>query len=128
MPSAISSVRRAGPGVRRRLCKSGRGGGLRRRVRSHRRSAGAVRARAPPRQGAGLAKALELDPENGDAHLQRAYLAAFDDLTAAEADYRRGLELSPNSASGYAGLAVVLYESPARRDEALELLDRARRD
>jgi TolB-like protein len=74
-----------------------------------------------------VGKALELDPENGDAYLQRAYLTAFDDLSAAEADYRRGLDLSPNSAPGYAGLAAVLYENPARRDEALELLDRARR-
>ena len=74
-----------------------------------------------------VAKALELDPENGDAYLERAHLAAFDDLSAAEADYRRGLELSPNSAPGYAGLAALLYETPARRDQALELLDRARR-
>ena len=49
------------------------------------------------------------------------------DLAAAEADYRRGLELSPNSAKGYAGLAAVLYETPARRDEVLEMLDRARK-
>jgi TolB-like protein/Tfp pilus assembly protein PilF len=72
-------------------------------------------------------KALALDPDNGDAYLQRAYLTAFDDLASAEADYRRGLELSPNSAKGHAGLAAVLYETPARRDETLELLDRARK-
>ena len=71
-------------------------------------------------------KALSLDPENGDAVLQRAHLAAYTNLAAAEADYRRGLELSPNSAEGFAGLASVLYETPARRDEALEMLDRAR--
>ena len=46
---------------------------------------------------------------------------------SAEEDYRRGLELSPNSAEGYAGLAEVLDTSWPRRDEALELLDRARR-
>src|SRR5262245_51070215 len=74
-----------------------------------------------------IEKALALDPENGDAYLQRAYLAAFYDLAAAEADYRRGLELSPNSAEGYAGLAAILYETPARRDEALEMLERARK-
>ena len=72
-------------------------------------------------------KALALDPENGDAHLQRAQLAAFDDLAMAETDYRRGLELSPNSAEGHAGLAAVLYATPSRREEALRLLDRARR-
>ena len=74
-----------------------------------------------------VAKALELDPENGDAYLQRGHLRYYDDLSAAEADYRRGLELSPNSAPGYAGLAALLYETPARRDQALDLLDRARR-
>ena len=72
-------------------------------------------------------KALALDPDNGDAYLARAHLAAFDDLAAAEADYQRGLELSPNSAKGYAGLATVLYETPSRREEALEMLERARK-
>jgi TolB-like protein len=72
-------------------------------------------------------KALSIDPANGDAYLQRAHLAAFVDLESAEEDYRRGLELSPNSAEGHAGLAAVLYATPARRDEALKLLDRARK-
>jgi TolB-like protein/Tfp pilus assembly protein PilF len=72
-------------------------------------------------------KALSLDPDNGDAYLQRAYVRAFTDLASAEADYRRGLELSPNSAAGYAGLAAVVYQAPARRDETLALLDRARK-
>ncbi len=72
-------------------------------------------------------KALELDPQNGMALLQRAHLAAFVDLAAAEKDYRRGLELSPNAAKGYAGLAAVVYETPSRRGEALEMLDRARK-
>ena len=35
--------------------------------------------------------------------------------------------MSPNAANGYAGLAVVLYENLARRDEALTMLDRARK-
>ena len=74
-----------------------------------------------------VTKALELDPDNGDAFLQRAYLTAFRDLATAEKDYRRGLELSPNAAKGYAGLAAVVYETQARRDEALEMLDRARK-
>jgi TolB-like protein len=72
-------------------------------------------------------RALAIDPENGDAYLQRAHLAYYDDLSAAEADYRKGLELSPNAAEGYAGLATVLYEDPARREEALQMLERARR-
>jgi tetratricopeptide (TPR) repeat protein len=45
----------------------------------------------------------------------------------AEKDLRRGLGTEPNSAKGYAGLAALLYETPSRRDEALELLDRARK-
>ena len=72
-------------------------------------------------------KALALDPNNGAAYLQRAHLAAYENLAAAEKDYRRGLELSPNSAKGYAGLAAVVYATPSRRDEVLELLDRARK-
>jgi TolB-like protein len=72
-------------------------------------------------------KALALDPNNGAAYLQRAQFAAYDSLAAAEADYRHGLELSPNSAEGYAGLAAVVYATPSRRDEVLELLDRARK-
>ena len=72
-------------------------------------------------------KALALDPNNGAAYLQRAQFAAYENLAAAEKDYRRGLELSPNSAKGYAGLAAVVYATPSRRDEVLELLDRARK-
>jgi TolB-like protein/DNA-binding winged helix-turn-helix (wHTH) protein/Tfp pilus assembly protein PilF len=72
-------------------------------------------------------KALELDPRFGPAYLLRGYLEAFSDLSAAEASYRRGLELLPNDARGYAGLAAILFERPGKRDEALRLLDRARR-
>ena len=72
-------------------------------------------------------KALSLEPLSGDAYLQRAHMATFENLSDAEKDYRRGLELSPNSAKGYAGLAAVVYETPSRRDEALELIDRARK-
>jgi len=72
-------------------------------------------------------RALALDADNGDAYLERAHLRTFNDLAAAEVDYRRGLELSPNAAKGIAGLATVLYEAPSRRDEALEMLDRARK-
>lgn len=74
-----------------------------------------------------IERALVADPLNGEAYLARASLEAYSDLAAAEADYRRGLELSPNSAEGYAGLATVLYETPSRRDESLDLLDRARK-
>jgi TolB-like protein/Tfp pilus assembly protein PilF len=72
-------------------------------------------------------RALSINPDNGEAYLVRASIDAYEDLATAEADYRRGLELSPNSAKGYHGLAVVLYETPSRRDEALAMLDRARK-
>lgn len=74
-----------------------------------------------------IERALAVDPDSGDAYLAGASLEAYSDLAAAEAGYRRGLELSPNSAEGYAGLATVLYETPVRRAESLELLDRARK-
>jgi TolB-like protein/Tfp pilus assembly protein PilF len=74
-----------------------------------------------------VGKALSLDPELSDAYLERAYLETFGDKGKAEEDYRRGLALSPNSAKAYAGLAQVLYQTPARRDEALEMLERARK-
>ena len=72
-----------------------------------------------------IARAIALDPDNANAYLARAHFAAFDDLGAAEADYRRTLEFNPNAAQAYAGLAAVLYETPARRDEAFALLERA---
>jgi TolB-like protein/DNA-binding winged helix-turn-helix (wHTH) protein/Tfp pilus assembly protein PilF len=74
-----------------------------------------------------IERALALDPRFGPAHLLRGYLEAFADLGKAEASYRRGLELRPNDARGYAGLAAILFERPEKRDEALQLLDRARR-
>jgi Tfp pilus assembly protein PilF len=84
----------------------------------------AERFEAALREGRELVqRALAIDPENGDAYLQRAHLTAYDDLSAAEADFRKGLALSPNSAEGYAGLATVLYADPARREEALQMLE-----
>jgi adenylate cyclase len=72
-----------------------------------------------------IARAIALDPDNAEAYLARAHVAAFDDLNAAEADYRRTLEFNPNAAQAHAGLAAVLYETPARRAEAFALLERA---
>jgi TolB-like protein len=83
--------------------------------------------RAAARAGALLEQALALDPAEGRAYLQRAYLRAFSDITAAEADYRRGLELSPSDADGHEGLAAILYQDPHRRDDALRQIDLARR-
>jgi len=74
-----------------------------------------------------VSKALEIDANFGPAYLMRGYLEAFSDLGKAEASYRRGLQLRPSDAKGYAGLAAVLFEQPAKRVEALAALDRARR-
>ena len=73
-----------------------------------------------------LERALALDPRNAQAYIERGYLRAFSDYAGAEQDYRKGIELDPNSARGYEGLATVLYEDPRRRDESLKLLDKAR--
>lgn len=72
-------------------------------------------------------RALQIDPSNAAAYLTRARARAFTDLKAAEADYRTGLKLAPSDAAGYEGLASALYQDPARRTEALEALERARR-
>ena len=72
-----------------------------------------------------LERALALDPRNAQAYLERGYLRAFTDLKGAEQDYRRGIQLDPNSARGYEGLATVVYEDPRRRDESLTLLTKA---
>ena len=48
-------------------------------------------------------------------------------MAAADADLRRGLELAPNYARGYEGLAAALFQSVARRREALEMIEKARR-
>ena len=74
-----------------------------------------------------LNEALVLDPTSGDAYVERGYLQLFFDVAAADADFRRGLELAPNYARGYEGLAAVLFQSVARRREALEMVDMARR-
>jgi Tfp pilus assembly protein PilF len=88
----------------------------------------ALRFRAALEEGQRLAtQALHLEPDNGNAYLLRASVVAYTDLGQAEKDYRRGLQLNPNSAKGYAGLATIVYEHPERRQEALELLQHARR-
>ena len=65
--------------------------------------------------------------DSGEAYVERGYLNLYYDVAAADADLRRGLELAPNFARGYEGLAAVLFQSVARRREALEMLEKARR-
>ena len=67
-------------------------------------------------------RALELDPNLADAHsAQGAILKYFDfNFAAAEAEYRRALELAPQNASAIANLATLLSEL-GRLDEAVAL-------
>lgn len=75
-----------------------------------------------------LARALELDAGLGEAYVMRADWHAFaGDLQAAEADYRKGLSLSPNFGVGHEHFAEFLEVRLARIDEALAELDIARR-
>ena len=74
-----------------------------------------------------LNEAIELDPQSGEAYVERGYLKLYFDVVAADTDLRRGIELAPNYARGYEGLAAVLFQSVARRREALEMIEKARR-
>ena len=74
-----------------------------------------------------LNTALELNPQSGEAYVERGYLKLYFDVAAADADLRRGIELAPNYARGYEGLAAVMFQSAARRREALEMIEKARR-
>lgn len=74
-----------------------------------------------------LNEAIELDPESGEAYVERGYMNLYFDVAEADADIRRGLEFAPNYARGYEGLAAVLFQSVARRREALEMIEKARK-
>ncbi|MDP9199600.1 MAG: tetratricopeptide repeat protein, partial [Pseudomonadota bacterium] len=74
-----------------------------------------------------LNEAIALDPQSGEAFVERGYLNLYFDVAEADADMRRGLELAPNYARGYEGLAAVLFQSIARRREALAMLEKARK-
>ena len=72
-------------------------------------------------------RALELNPQSGEALVERGYLKLYYDVAAADTDLRRGLELAPNYARGYEVLAAALFQSVARRREALEMIENARK-
>jgi len=72
-----------------------------------------------------IEQALALDPNDAQAYVVRGYLRAFRDRAGAEQDFRRGIELNPNSARGYEALATLLYDDPEQRDEVLAMLTRA---
>ncbi len=73
-----------------------------------------------------LARALELDDSLGEAYVLRADLKdCSGDAVGAEADFRRGLALSPNYGWGHERFADFLSER-GRSEEALAAIDRAR--
>lgn len=81
-----------------------------------------------------LSTALKLDPRNGQAYVVRAW-ATEGDYLAAEADFRRGLALSPSNAVGMERFARRLFffpgegelsADPHKRAEAFALIDQAR--
>lgn len=72
-------------------------------------------------------RALGIDPKLADALIIRGAVAmTLDDTTKAEADLRAGLALSPNSARGHQLLGELLAGYPARTEEALAMIERAR--
>jgi TolB-like protein/Tfp pilus assembly protein PilF len=92
---------------------------------------GSVMIGAPPqdarqREMSALGKALELDPELTDAHILLADVEQRQfQWAAAETEYRRALELNPNDAFAYDGLARWLL-CQGRTEEALTWARRAR--
>jgi tetratricopeptide (TPR) repeat protein len=72
-----------------------------------------------------LDEAIALDPQGGEGYVERGHLRLHFDLAGANADLRRGLELAPSSARAYEGLAAVLFQSAARRREALDMIRQA---
>jgi TolB-like protein/Tfp pilus assembly protein PilF len=86
----------------------------------------------PPRQAypqakAAASKALELNARLAEAHIALAYAIHLYDWNrpAAEAEFRKGLELNPNYAPGHQWYAVFLA-SEGRFDEAVAQITRAR--
>ena len=80
-----------------------------------------------------LTQAIALNDRDGTAYTVRAW--SRDDPHEAEADYRHGLALTPNDAVGYERFSKLLYSfrdkngtliDPARREEAFEMIARAR--
>ncbi|MDX6459624.1 MAG: hypothetical protein QOE55_3321 [Acidobacteriaceae bacterium] len=80
---------------------------------------GGVAAQERPRAILAAQKALELDPELVEAHVLMASMAESQwHWAEAESEYHRALELRPNDAATYSGLAWWL-ECQGRTEEAL---------
>jgi len=75
-----------------------------------------------------LDRALALAPQLGEAHVARgAMLENTGDLREAEAEYRRGVALAPGYATGHQWLAELLASGFGRFDEAMPVMERARK-
>ncbi|MCI4567751.1 tetratricopeptide repeat protein [Lysobacter sp. CFH 32150] len=73
-----------------------------------------------------LERALALAPELGEAHISRAAeLELAGDVIAAEAEYRRGVQLAPGYATGYQWYGELLALAFGRFDEGLPMLKKA---
>jgi len=80
-----------------------------------------------PKGRAAALKALEIDPNMGEAHIAIAYALTehFWDWEAAEVEYKKGLELSPNYATGHQWYAEYLNYM-GRHNEAKKEIKLAR--
>ena len=77
-----------------------------------------------------LNKAIALDPKSGERMRARTPQGVFRGVFQTRrrrCRSRRGIELSPNYSRGYEVLASILFQSVARRREALEMIEKARR-
>ena len=79
-----------------------------------------------PRAMAAAEKALQLDPDNGDALIARGSLEAqfFWDWDATRRDLTRGVALSPNDSFGQMMLAIY-FDALGQTDEAVKHMQRA---
>ena len=78
-----------------------------------------------PKAKAAAKKALELDDALAEAHAALAYAAFFDwDWTSAEREFKRAIELNPNSAVSHERYAEFL-KARLRFDESMAEAQRA---
>ncbi len=71
-------------------------------------------------------RALEIDPGLGEAHASMGGVYHFlGQHAAADAAYRKAIELNPNYASAYQWYALRLSQNPLRIDEQLEMIRKA---
>ena len=74
-----------------------------------------------------VSQALALNPTSGEALIARAHIASAEgDVVSAEADFRRGLALSPNDARGHLQFGQLLIDEPGKLYEGLAEIARAR--